>query len=663
MIAATDISLQFGERVLFKEISFRIGPRDRIGLVGSNGTGKTTLLRILVGQAEADSGTVNKAKYVTVGYLAQEGTTTRGCTLYGEAESVFGDIIDTQSRLDEVHRKMGELTDHESEEFRELLDLYGELQHKLESSDAFRMKGVIEKVLKGLGFRESDFERDTGEFSGGWQMRIALAKLLLQQPSLLLLDEPTNHLDLESLQWLEEYLQSYEGALIIVSHDRRFLDTMAQTIFELSMGTLSEYAGNFTAYQEQRALRLEQQIAAFENQQAQIKQTQRFIERFRYKATKARQVQSRIKMLERMELVQLEDEEGAIDFEFPPAPPSGKVAMELLNIAKSYDSNVVFEDVSLDIYRGDRLAFVGVNGAGKSTLSRIIAGVEPFESGTRNVGHNVIVSYFAQHQAEELDPGFEVLQTVESVAAGETRRQLRSLLGSFLFHGDDVFKKVRVLSGGEKSRLALAKMLLIPANLLVMDEPTNHLDMRSKGVLQDALEDYDGSFVIVSHDRDFLDPIINKVVEFTSGKIRVFPGTLSEYLDKKKEERAGQSAISQASSRMSATAGDKERKRQEAALRQERYRATKPIQEKIETVEKTIAAHEAEKADIERLMSNPSFYKDGEKVKTITARYKEVQELLNNDYFRWGELTKRLEEVQATFRTGDDGKDRANAAG
>ena len=663
MIAATDISLQFGERVLFKEISFRIGPRDRIGLVGSNGTGKTTLLRILVGQAEADSGTVNKAKYVTVGYLAQEGTTTRGRTLYGEAESVFGDIIDTQSRLDEVHRKMGELTDHESEEFRELLDLYGELQHKLESSDAFRMKGVIEKVLKGLGFRESDFERDTGEFSGGWQMRIALAKLLLQQPSLLLLDEPTNHLDLESLQWLEEYLQSYEGALIIVSHDRRFLDTMAQTIFELSMGTLSEYAGNFTAYQEQRALRLEQQIAAFENQQAQIKQTQRFIERFRYKATKARQVQSRIKMLERMELVQLEDEEGAIDFEFPPAPPSGKVAMELLNIAKSYDSNVVFEDVSLDIYRGDRLAFVGVNGAGKSTLSRIIAGVEPFESGTRNVGHNVIVSYFAQHQAEELDPGFEVLQTVESVAAGETRRQLRSLLGSFLFHGDDVFKKVRVLSGGEKSRLALAKMLLIPANLLVMDEPTNHLDMRSKGVLQDALEDYDGSFVIVSHDRDFLDPIINKVVEFTYGRIRVFPGTLSEYLDKKKAERAGQSAISQASSRMSVTAGDKERKRQEAALRQERYRATKPIQEKIETVEKTIAAHEAEKADIERLMSNPSFYKDGEKVKTITARYKEVQELLNNDYFRWGELTKRLEEVQATFRTGADGKDRANAAG
>ena len=673
MISATNISLQFGGRVLFNDIAFRVGPRDRIGLVGSNGAGKTTLLRILVGDVEADSGTVNKAKYVSVGYLAQEGTTTRGRTLYGEAESVFGDIIDTQTRLEEVHLKMGEFTNHDSDEFRELLDLYGELQHKLESSDAFRMKGVIEKVLKGLGFRESDFARDTGEFSGGWQMRIALAKLLLQQPSLLLLDEPTNHLDLESLQWLEEYLQSYEGALIIVSHDRRFLDTIAQSIYELSMGSLSEYSGNFTAYQEARALRLEQQIAAFENQQAQIKQTQRFIERFRYKSTKARQVQSRIKMLERMELVQLEDEEGAIDFAFPPAPPSGRVAMEILNIAKRYGENVVFDDISLDIYRGDRIAFVGVNGAGKSTLSRIIAGVEPVDSGARNPGHNLIVSYFAQHQAEELNPTFDVIQTVEAVAAGETRRQLRSLLGSFLFHGDDAFKKVGVLSGGEKSRLALAKMLLVPANLLVMDEPTNHLDMRSKGVLQDALDEYDGSFVIVSHDRDFLDPIINKVVEFTYGTIKIHPGSLGEYLDKKKAEREGQSVGNSSAGRTGVAAGEKERKRQEAAVRQERYRITKPIQEKIDVVERTIASHEAEKGEIERHMADPAFYKDGEKVKATAARYKEVQELLNNEYFRWGELTKRLEEVLASFeakavpqgdlRTGVDGKDRAaNAA-
>jgi ATP-binding cassette subfamily F protein 3 len=645
MISGTDISLQFSSRVLFKDISFRIGPRDRIGLVGSNGAGKTTLLKILVGEMEPDAGTVNKAKYVTTGYLAQEGTATEGRTLYAEAESVFGDILDTQARLEDVHERMAEVDNHESEEFRELLELYGELQHKVEASDAFRMKGVIEKVLKGLGFRENDFQRDTGEFSGGWQMRIALAKLLLQQPSLLLLDEPTNHLDLESLQWLEEYLQSYEGAVMIVSHDRRFLDTMVHTIYELSMGTLTEYAGNYTAYQELRAQRLEQQIAAFENQQAQIRQTRRFIERFRYKATKARQVQSRVKMLERMELVQLEDEEGAIDFSFPPATPSGRVVMELLDVGKQYGTLSVFDHVSLDIYRGDRMAFVGVNGAGKSTLSRLIAGLEPPNHGERRVGHNVLISYFAQHQAEELNPDFDVLQTVEAVAAGETRRQLRTLLGCFLFQGDDVFKKVRVLSGGEKSRLALAKMLLIPANLLVMDEPTNHLDMRSKGVLQDALDEFEGSFVIVSHDRDFLDPIVNKVVEFADGSIRVYPGTLSEYLDRKRAERSSAAVSTQGAARASGGMNERERKRHEAELRQQRYRLTKPIQDKIDSLEKLIAAHEAEKANIERRMADPEFYRDGEHVKAVSARYKEVQEQLSNEYFSWGELAKRLEEA------------------
>ncbi len=654
MISATNVSLQFGGRILFNEVSFRIDPRDRIGLVGSNGAGKTTLLKILVGEMEADSGSVNKAKYVSAGYLAQEGTATQGRSLYAEAESVFGDILDTQARLDDVHERMAELDNHESDEFRELLELYGELQHKIEASDAFRMKGTIEKVLKGLGFRETDFSRDTGEFSGGWQMRIALAKLLLQQPSLLLLDEPTNHLDLESLQWLEEYLQSYEGAVIIVSHDRRFLDTMVLKIYELSMGSLTEYAGNYTMFQELRAQRMEQQIAAFENQQAQIKQTERFIERFRYKATKARQVQSRVKMLERMELVQLEDEEGAINFSFPPASPSGRVVMELVNVAKQYGDLTVFEGLSLDIYRGDRIAFVGVNGAGKSTLSRIIAGLEQADRGERQVGHNVLISYFAQHQAEELNPEFDVLQTVESVAEGGTRRQLRTLLGCFLFHGDDVFKKVKVLSGGEKSRLALAKMLLLPGNLLVMDEPTNHLDMRSKGVLQDALDEYDGSFVIVSHDRDFLDPIVNKIVEFAHGGIRVYPGTLSDYIEKKKAERDASSPAGHGTARTNGTMGEKERKRYEAQLRQERYRLTKPIRDKIDSLERVIAMHEKEKAGIERQMADPEFYKEGEHVKAVSARYKEVQEQLGDEYFKWGELAKRLEEVESSVETKAD---------
>lgn len=645
MIAGVNISLQFGSRILLSDVSFRIGPRDRIGLVGSNGAGKTTLLKVLVGAMVPDKGEVNKAKYVTVGYLQQEGMTAAGRSLFHEAQSVFDDILATQARLEDVHRRMAESTDHESNEFRELLDVYGELQHKVEASDAFRMEGDIERVLCGLGFREEDFERDTGEFSGGWQMRIALAKLLLMQPSLLLLDEPTNHLDLDSLEWLEEYLQAYEGAVMIVSHDRRFLDTMTRKTYELSLGNLTEYAGNYSAYQEQRAERLEQQIAAFENQQANIRQTERFIERFRYKATKARQVQSRIKMLERMELIQLEDQEGVIDFSFPPAPSSGKVVMELTDLWKSYGNTSVFRGASLDIYRGDRMAFVGVNGAGKSTLSRIIAGVESFDGGERTLGHNVIISYFAQHQAEELNPNDDALETVERVATGETRRQLRTLLGCFLFHGDDVFKQVKVLSGGEKSRLAMAKMLLLPANLLVMDEPTNHLDMRSKGVLQDALQDFEGSFVIVSHDRDFLDPIVNKVVEFSHGGIKVYPGTLSDYLTKKKNERASLRAEPEEKP-LTTTFTDKERKRIEAEFRQERYRLTRPVQEKIEKVEEIIEALEEEKAQIERKMADPDFYKEGDRVKAISGRYAEVQQLLNAEYFRWGELTKRLDALQ-----------------
>ncbi len=462
MISAVNLLLEFGDRPLFREISFRVGPHDRIGLVGSNGAGKSTLLRILVGEMAADSGEIAKAKYVSVGYLPQEGMSAAGRTLYGEVESVFADVIGTQAALDEVHRRMGEI-DHESAEFAELLEVYGELQHKLESSDAFRIKTGIEKVLVGLGFAEADFPRQTDEFSGGWQMRIALAKLLLAQPSLLLLDEPTNHLDLDSLRWLEDYLRSYEGAVIIVSHDRRFLDNMTTKTYELSMGQLTEYAGNFSFFVTEKASRREQQVAAFRNQQQQIKQTEQFIERFRYKATKARQVQSRIKQLEKIELIEIEDEEGGIHFAFPPAPQSGRVVMELRQISKSYGALKVFNGVSLDIDRGDRIAFVGVNGAGKSTMARILAGIEPFDGGERVVGHNVTISYFAQHQAEELNPAHDVLQTVDEVATGDIRRRLRTLLGCFLFSGDDVFKKVRVLSGGKRAVWRSPRCSSVPA--------------------------------------------------------------------------------------------------------------------------------------------------------------------------------------------------------
>jgi ATP-binding cassette subfamily F protein 3 len=651
MISAVNIRLQYGSKVIFNDISFRIGPHDRIGLVGSNGAGKTTLLKILLGEVVPDGGEVAKAKYVSVGYLPQEGMHVEGRTLYHEVETAFGDVLETQQRLAEVHQRMSEVTDHESEEFGELLELYGELQHKLEDSDAFRMKAKIEKVLFGLGFSVEDLARPTADFSGGWQMRIALAKLLLMQPSLLLLDEPTNHLDLDSLQWLEAYLTSYEGAVMIVSHDRRFLDNMTTKTYELSLGKLTEYAGNFSFYLREKEQRKEQTLAAYKNQQQQIKQTERFIERFRYKATKARQVQSRIKMLEKMDVVELEDEEGGIRFTFPPAPPSGRSVMELKGISKSYGSTRVFEGLDFDIERGDRIAFVGVNGAGKSTLSRIIAGVEPFDRGERKVGHNVVVSYYAQHQADELNPTKDVLSTVDDVAVGDVRKRLRTLLGCFLFSGDDVFKKVGVLSGGEKSRLALAKMLLQPANLLVLDEPTNHLDMRSKAVLQEALKNFEGSYVIVSHDRDFLDPIVNKVVEFAIGRIRVYLGNLSDYLYAKQQEHAAAAASgSQQATRTDMPLSDKERKRIEAEQRQRRYQRTKPIRQHIEAIEKEIEAKERQKREVEELMSRPDFYKDGEKVKAVTAEYKKLEQELQNAYFRWGELTKELESAMEEFK-------------
>jgi ATP-binding cassette subfamily F protein 3 len=651
MISAVEISLQFGGKILFDGVSFRIGPRDRIGLVGSNGAGKTTLLRMLVGDASPDEGEIARAKYVNVGYLPQEGMPVAGQTLYHEVETAFGNVIDLRNRLDEVHRRMGEV-DPELPDHAELVEVYGELQHQLEASDAFRMKAAIEKVLMGLGFLEEQFYRRTEEFSGGWQMRIHLAKLLLMQPSLLLLDEPTNHLDLDSLQWLEDYIRGYEGAVMIVSHDRRFLDNMTQKTYELSMGKLTEYAGNFSYYIVEREERKQQQIGALKNQQQQIKQTERFIERFRYKATKARQVQSRIKQLEKLERIEIEDDESGIRFTFPPAPPSGRVVLELRGLFKSYGPLQLFRNLDFDIDRGDRIAFVGNNGAGKSTLSRIIAGVESYEAGERKVGHNVSLAYFAQHQAEELDPDLDVLQTVESVAVGDIRRQLRNLLGCFLFSGDDVFKRVRVLSGGEKSRLALAKMLLQPSNLIVMDEPTNHLDMRSKSVLQQALLEFEGSCVIVSHDRDFLDPLVNKVVEFQTGRIKTYTGNVGDYIDAKRKER-DQVAIQQREAVLALPQdggiSDKSRKRMEAEARQRRYEKTKPLQDRIEALERAIEQKEAEKVRIEREMAAPEFFKQGGKAGEISARYKSVQQELADAYFRWGELSKELERLLGIY--------------
>ena len=649
VLSAVDISLQYADRRLLDGVTFHIGATDRIGLVGANGSGKSTLLRILLGDVTPDSGEVTRAKYVTVGYLPQEGTALAGRTLYKEVESVFADIVRTREQLDQLQEAMAS-TPHDTDAFHEMLEIFGELQHRLEAADGFRLSSSIEKVLVGLGFTQGDFTRQTDEFSGGWQMRIALAKLLLLQPSLLLLDEPTNHLDLDSLQWLEEYLQSYQGAVVLVSHDRRFLDTMTRRTFELSFGALTDYAGNFSFFLEAREERRDLQRAAFRNQQQQIKQTERFIERFRYKATKARQVQSRIKALDKLDIIRLEDDEEEIRFTFPPSPPSGKIALTVKDIAKSYGSLKVFEHLDLEIDRGDRIAFVGVNGAGKSTLARIIAGVETFDAGERIPGHNMEVSYFAQHQAEELTPTFDALQTVEAVATGDVRRHLRTLLGCFLFHGDDVFKKVSILSGGEKSRLALAKMLLTPANLIVLDEPTNHLDMRSKAVLQEALAEFEGSMVIVSHDRDFLDPLVTKVVEFKDGHIRTTLGNVSEYLAAR---QAREAAAAPERRSLSPPAG-KDRKRREAELRNERYVRTKPLQDLLARLEKEIEDLEKKKRDLEATLADPGAFRSGEALREIHADYRGTGERLMDLYHRWGKVSEELDKVRAEFGEGSE---------
>ncbi len=478
-------------------------------------------------------------------------------------------------------------------------------------------------------------------------MRIALAKLLLKEPSVLLLDEPTNHLDIESLQWLEEYLHSYNGAIILVSHDRAFLDSLTTKTFALSAANLEFYAGNYSFYEVEKEVRREQQLNAFKNQQKQLKHTQEFIDRFRYKATKARQVQSRIKQLEKIELVEVEGNEEEIRFHFPQPQPSGATVMELKNISKSYGDKKIFQRMNYTIERGDRIAVVGVNGAGKSTFSRIVSGVEPFDGGERKLGYNVILSYFAQHQAEELDMSKEAIEIVDDVAKGEIRTKLRTILGSFLFHGDDVFKKVAILSGGEKSRLALAKMLLQPANFLIMDEPTNHLDMRSKKVLQDALKEYEGTYIIVSHDRAFLDPIVNKVLEISPHGIRTYLGNVSDYLEKKKiehESAAAQSKIQQRASGIPApaTVNEKDRKRLEAEERQRLSAKLRPYQLRLEKTEKEIEQLERRKAELESFMADAEFYTHGEEAKKVAHEYKELQSKLEKSYKLWAAVSEEI---------------------
>lgn len=652
LLQLENISLTFGENTLLDGISTLINPGERLGLVGPNGAGKSTLLKIIAGELQADDGTINMSKAATVGYLPQDGVDPDpGLTVYEEMESAFSDIQQLEQQVQNAWEKLGTLEEGTAE-YKAAMERLGVLQNKLEQSGAYALESNIEKILMGLGFEPSDFDRSTTEFSGGWLMRIALGKLLLLQPMYLLLDEPTNHLDIESLRWMEQFLKNYDGAVVVVSHDKAFLNKITNRTLALENGNLYDYSGNFDYYKEKHAEHKEHLRKAYENQQKEIREIQEFIDKFRYNASKASQVQSRIKQLEKMDKIELDEREEEISFEFPPPERSGAVVMKLDNITKSYGDNVVFNNLSCTIDRRDKIAVVGPNGAGKSTLIRLMAGMEDFDGGQRETGHNVTTSYFAQHQADELDLDKTVFEIMRDAAPMAKETRLRTLLGCFLFQGDDVFKKVSVLSGGEKSRLALARMLLMPANFLIFDEPTNHLDMESKDILQQALAQYEGTFMIVSHDRDFLDPIVDKVLEVRPDEMNTFLGNVSYYLEKveEREKEEDPELVSKSSSGNSSNGlSRKEERRIEARKRQEKYRKIKPLKKKIDPIEDNIELMEERKEEIEELMAQSDFYEDEERVKEISMEYEKLKAELVEVYSEWEELASEISEIEEQF--------------
>jgi len=545
MIQLSGAGKRYGHKLLFENADWLLTPESRIGLVGANGTGKSTIMKILAGSESLDYGGISRARGISIGYLPQDGLTMTGQTVFAECMSVFAELHAIEREMEALTRSMSEL-DHTSTEYSNVAERYQKLEYEFVSRDGYTLEAQVGQVLTGLGFHRDDWTRQTEQFSGGWQMRIALAKLLLQKPNLLLLDEPTNHLDLEARNWLEEYLTTYPNAFVLISHDRYFLDITVKRIVEIWNKQMHFYAGNYDQYLAGKAARKEQLESAYKTQHDRIEQLEVFINRFRYTATKAKQVQSRIKELEKMERIQIPEEEKTVHFSFPQPKPSGRIVAEFTNVAKSYgeggvNEHKVFDKVDFIIERGERIALVGVNGAGKSTLIKLLAKQEPLSAGEYKLGHNVEPDYFAQDQYKELNPEARILDDLGEIAPVSTQTELRSLLGCFLFSGDDVFKRIGVLSGGERNRYALLKMLLHPANFLLLDEPTNHLDLRAKDVLLEALMKYTGTVIFVSHDRYFIDKLATRVFEIGDGKVEIYPGNYEDYLWRKQ----GRAAVAQ----------------------------------------------------------------------------------------------------------------------
>lgn len=651
MISIEGLSVAFGGNTLFDNITYVINKKDRIALVGKNGAGKSTMLKIIAGLQAPTSGSVNMPKDLTVGYLPQQMNLSDTRTVMEEAEQAFSHIFELQSRIERMNTELSERTDYESEYYQELIERVSNANEQLALIGASNYQAEIEKTLIGLGFTREDFGRDTSEFSGGWRMRIELAKLLLQRPDVLLLDEPTNHLDIESIQWLESFLSTRANAVVLVSHDRAFIDNVTTRTIEISLGRIYDYQVNYSRYVVLRQERLEQQMRAYENQQKQIQDTEAFIERFRYKATKSVQVQSRIKQLAKLERVEVDEvDTSRLNLKFPPAPRSGDYPIIAEGVGKNYGSHVVFSNATFTIKRGEKVAFVGKNGEGKSTLVKCIMGEIPY-TGTLKIGHNVKIGYFAQNQASLLDESITVFDTIDRFAVGDIRTKIRDILGAFMFGGEASDKKVKVLSGGEKTRLAMIRLLLEPVNLLILDEPTNHLDMRTKDVLKQAIRDFNGTVILVSHDREFLDGLVSKVYEFGGGQVREHLGGIYDFLESRKldslrelEQRATVSKTEKDGniSKDSASSAKSEDSKLSYGEQKEFARRLRKAEKVVADIESEIAGLEKRIAEVEEKLATP----DGAADTSLYELHGQLKKQLDDVMWKWSEASEVLDKLQ-----------------
>lgn len=651
MISIEGLSVAFGGNTLFDNITYVINKKDRIALVGKNGAGKSTMLKIIAGLQAPTSGSVNMPKDLTVGYLPQQMNLSDTRTVMEEAEQAFSHIFELQSRIERMNTELSERTDYESEYYQELIERVSNANEQLALIGASNYQAEIEKTLIGLGFTREDFGRDTSEFSGGWRMRIELAKLLLQRPDVLLLDEPTNHLDIESIQWLESFLSTRANAVVLVSHDRAFIDNVTTRTIEISLGRIYDYQVNYSRYVVLRQERLEQQMRAYENQQKQIQDTEAFIERFRYKATKSVQVQSRIKQLAKLERVEVDEvDTSRLNLKFPPTPRSGDYPIIAEGVGKNYGSHVVFSNATFTIKRGEKVAFVGKNGEGKSTLVKCIMGEIPY-TGTLKIGHNVKIGYFAQNQASLLDESITAFDTIDRVAVGDIRTKIRDILGAFMFGGEASDKKVKVLSGGEKTRLAMIRLLLEPVNLLILDEPTNHLDMRTKDVLKQAIRDFNGTVILVSHDREFLDGLVSKVYEFGGGQVREHLGGIYDFLESRKldslrelEQRATVSKTEKDGniSKDSASSAKSEDSKLSYGEQKEFARRLRKAEKVVADIESEIAGLEKRIAEVEEKLATP----DGAADTSLYELHGQLKKQLDDVMWKWSEASEVLDKLQ-----------------